>query len=195
MLKKVFTPRSFLIGATFFMAPALIDPSLYLEQLQRSQKEMERKTEGMPSQVRQAALQNIQANTQKAANDIMLKIDTQNVNSKNSAEQMNTRIGNRQVDANAQDQLMFENRSLTAKSITDADLNSYFNKGNEVNQQNYKDIEAINRLNSTHDAQYIPGRGFIKPSAPDFSKYYEMTQQLAKYQQEQEEKNKKKTKK
>lgn len=176
--------------------PALIDPSLYLEQLQRSKKEMERKTEGMPSQVRQAALQNVQANTQKAANDIMLKIDTQNVNSKNSAEQMNTRIGNRQVDANAQDQLMFEGRALTAKSNTDRDYQNYFNKGMEVNLQNYRDINALNRSNATHDVQF-DGQNYIKSNAPDFSKYYEMSQQLAKYQQEQEEleKNKKKSKK
>lgn len=176
--------------------PSLIDPTIYLENLQRQKLQAERQTEGLPPQVRAAALANIESNMAKTSSDTMLKIDTQNVQSKNQAEMYNTRIGNREVDAGVQDRLNYEGRAMQSKAIYDNDLNNYFNKGMEVNQQNYKDINALNRMNATHDVQF-DGQNYIKSSAPDFSKYYEMTQQLAKYQQEQEEleKNKKKSKK
>jgi len=175
--------------------PSLIDQTIYLENLQRQELQAERRMEGLPPQLRQAALANLDANMARANADTMLKIDAQNINSKNRAEEMNTRIANRQVDANNRDRLMFEGRALTAKSNTDIDYQNYFNKGTEVNLQNYKNINALNRSNATHDVQF-DGQNYIKSNAPDFSKYYEMTQQLAKYQQkEKDAEKKKKTKK
>lgn len=174
--------------------PALIDPTIYLENLRRQQLQAEMQTEGLPPQARAAALANIQANTNKAAADAMLRIDTQNIGSKNRAEEMNVRVGQRQEDARVQDDLNYEGRILQAKALTDNDLSNYFNAGVDANVQGYKDINALNRANIVSNHQFT-GSGYVSPSTPDFSKYYQMTQDLTKYQKEQEEAKKKKTKK
>ena len=154
-------------------------------------------TEGLSPNVRTAALANIDANTQKALSDIMLNIDTTNLQSKNQAEVQNARIQGREEDARVLDNLSFEKRQLTADAKTDLAFEQYFDKVRETNLGNFKTVNAINNANARYDNIQFDGQGYRVAPAPKFTDNLNATQlaQLQTLLDEHEASKKKKNKK
>ena len=173
--------------------PSMIDPTIYLQELKRQESQAMAQTEGLPPQVRAAANANITANTQKAASDLMLKIDTQNQGSENNAELVNARISSRQEDARVTDSLNYEQRALRSKALTDNDIQNYLNRAQEVSARNYNEINNLNMNNQNADTAQFNGPGYTQAAPPEFEEYLNML--MAEQASKDKEMSKKKAKK
>jgi hypothetical protein len=99
----------------------------------------------------------------------MLRIDASNIQSRNNAEITNARIQGREEDARVKDNLSFEQRQLRADETTRQDFNNFFNKNQEVNVRNYREVMDTNFNNASHDRIQFDGQGFIVAPKPNFS--------------------------
>jgi hypothetical protein len=171
-----------------------IDPTPYLQSVRDQAQVATRQTEGLSPNVQAAANANIQANTQKALSDALLKIDTSNIQSLANAEQINAQIQQREEDARVMDDLSFEKRQLTAEAKTDLAMQEYFDKIQQVNLGNFRTVNAINDANARYDNVQFTGDGYVVRKAPDFSNTLDAAQ-LARAAQMLEEYEKQKNNK
>ncbi|MCB1712271.1 MAG: hypothetical protein KDH96_07285, partial [Candidatus Riesia sp.] len=163
-----------------------IDPRPYLNNLFSQQKAEEKKLEGLSPNVRAAAKANLEANTQKAIGDIMLKIDNANLSSEQRTEEVNSQIQRMEENASAKDALSYEQRQLLAKAKTEAEVANYYDKIQEVNIGNFATINALNNANARYSDIQFDGTGYVVSDAPDFERSLEQLM-LARMMQQQKE--------
>lgn len=173
--------------------PMKLDPRPYLEQIHAQSNSAMAQLEGLSPSVRASGEANILANTQKAINDAMMKIDQTNLGSYNQAEERNAMTQRMEENAGVLDNLSYENRTLTTKTKSDWANQEYFDKIQEVNLGNYQTVNALNNLNARYSDVQFNGQNYTVADAPDFKNSLEMQNAMKYYQMmlEEEQKNKK----
>jgi hypothetical protein len=173
--------------------PVQVDPEPYMQKidtdLQTALNQID--AAGLSPQVAEAAKANARSSAKKSLNEAMIKVDVTNLASRQNAEQINSQIQRMEENAGAMDDLSYEQRQLTAKAKTDADMDAYFDKIDQVNIGNYMTIEALNRSNEMFsDVQATGSSSFDVNTPQGFKNMLDMYMAM-QAAQDKEEKNKK----
>lgn len=112
------------------------------------------------------------AASQMASNDAIGKVEQLNMDSQLKTDQFNMGQRSKEDITNAQYNQVYQGQVLGGLNAQERDWRNYYTEGNLQNNQNFKDIENINMVNSTKDQYaYIPGQGnvFLNNRASDLS--------------------------
>lgn len=128
-----------------------LTPDVRLSELNREVDAAMSELDALPSGQREAAIVQLAANKQQAADKIIAETEAANNQISQQEDAFNIRQADREVDANAIDTLNFEQRSLGALANTEDDFRRYFNEGTRRNVENYKQIESLNLMNQLYE--------------------------------------------
>ena len=132
--------------------------------------------------MRAAAQANIDANTQKAVSDAMMKIDQANIASTSNADVRNAMTQRMEENARVLDDLSYEKRQMIGLSKQQLENQEYFDKIQDVNIGNYQTINALNNLNQRYSDVKFDGQNYVSSAAPDFMNTLEMQNAMKYYQ-------------
>lgn len=136
------------------------EPFLASQEAQRQAEIARVQASGLPPQLQESVLAQGLATSQISANDAIAKVEMANQANQAQVDQFN--IGQRSKEnlTNAQFNQQYQNQMLGGLNAYESALRSYYLESNLQNRQNFKDVDAINLLNSQNENyQYIPGVG------------------------------------
>lgn len=142
-----------------------IDIEPYLQDIKDREESQIQNLEGLSANVRAAVLANVRANSNKQESSVRNRIDTANINSEEKAIYTNATIQQREENSTNRERLMFENRQYKAQSLTDNDLNNYYNQLQTVNKQKFMDIHNLNLINATNEDVYFDGQNYRRKNS------------------------------
>lgn len=137
-----------------------MSPEAQLTELNRLNSRAQETLDLMPASQRAAVVANLLGTTSQQSNQIISQVQQANMQELNRVQNVNNQIQMAEENAGAQDALNYEQRQLLAQAKTDADLRNYFNAIQRQQQQNFRDVEDVNKMNYLFRDFQLTDRGY-----------------------------------
>lgn len=134
-----------------------MSPDALIQEIRRQEQSAMEGISQLPDAQRAAATAQIQANTQAELNKVMSQTESQNMLAKTQTDQFNAQTQRVEEDYRVKDLQDYETKILTADWKTEANLRSYYNQLQKINNVNYNAVENVNLLNQAFEnVAYTP---------------------------------------
>lgn len=146
-----------------------LSPEQQLAEMNRSASATRQSLETLSPQQKAAAEIGLTANENMMSNKVIADVNRANSAARNAVDVYNAKVSDAEENASAQDALDYERRTHTALGNYDKELQSYFNRLQENQMNNWKTVEALNRYNALNPDVQFTGEGYEVNRNPGFS--------------------------
>lgn len=146
-----------------------LSPEQQLAEMNRSASATRQSLETLSPQQKAAAEIGLTANENMMSNKVIADVNRANSAARNAVDVYNAKVSDAEENTSAQDALDYERRTHTALGNYDKELQSYFNRLQENQMNNWKTVEALNRYNALNPDVQFTGEGYEVNRNPGFS--------------------------